>query len=155
LNLLLGVIAYNAEVTQLGAIGYSAEVRAALAQPGRRDVDMAPSSALRILAPSSVVLLTVLLQKNSTKPSSSVGGAQGFKLWGWGFKPYNSPGFFYLLNNLLGIIFGMQDYYINQYMNFVVDKNRFDKKSSKIHTNTNRSSRCNNRNLTLSRFWTL
>jgi hypothetical protein len=28
--------------------------------------------------------------------------------------------FFYLLNNSLGILFGMQDYYINQYINFVV-----------------------------------
>jgi hypothetical protein len=35
LNFLLGVIAYGAEVTQLGAIGYGAEVRVALAQPGR------------------------------------------------------------------------------------------------------------------------
>jgi hypothetical protein len=32
LNSLLGVIAYGAEVTQLGFIGYGAEVRAALAQ---------------------------------------------------------------------------------------------------------------------------
>jgi hypothetical protein len=30
----LGAIAYGAEVTQLGAIGSGAEVRAALAQPG-------------------------------------------------------------------------------------------------------------------------
>jgi hypothetical protein len=33
LDLLLGVIVYGAEVTQLDAIGYGAEVRAALAQP--------------------------------------------------------------------------------------------------------------------------
>jgi hypothetical protein len=32
LDPLLGVVAYGAEVTQLGAIGYGAEVRAALAQ---------------------------------------------------------------------------------------------------------------------------
>jgi hypothetical protein len=32
LDPLFGVIAYGAEVTQLGAIGYGAEVRAALAQ---------------------------------------------------------------------------------------------------------------------------
>jgi hypothetical protein len=32
LNPLLGVVAYGVEVTQLGAIGYGAEVRAALAQ---------------------------------------------------------------------------------------------------------------------------
>ena len=62
LDPLLGAIAYGAEVTQLGAIGYGAEVRAALAQPGRRGVDVAPSSAPQILAPSSVVLLTYLLQ---------------------------------------------------------------------------------------------
>jgi hypothetical protein len=78
---LLGAIAYGAEVTQLDAIGLGcgAEVRAALAQPGRRGVDVAPSSAPQILAPSSVVLLTVLLQRSSTNLSSSVGGAQGFK----------------------------------------------------------------------------
>jgi hypothetical protein len=32
LDPLLGAVAYDAEVTQLGAIGYGAEVRAALAQ---------------------------------------------------------------------------------------------------------------------------
>jgi hypothetical protein len=32
LDLLLGVIAYDAEVTQLGAIAYGAEVRVALAR---------------------------------------------------------------------------------------------------------------------------
>jgi hypothetical protein len=36
LDHLLGAITYSAEVTQLGAIAYGAEVRAALAQPGRR-----------------------------------------------------------------------------------------------------------------------
>jgi hypothetical protein len=61
----LGDIAYGAEVTQLGAIGYGAEVRAALAQPGRRGADVAPSSAPRSMAPSSV------LKPQST--SSSVG----------------------------------------------------------------------------------
>jgi hypothetical protein len=45
LNSLLGAITPGAEVTQLGAIGYGAEVRAALAQPERRSVDVAPSSA--------------------------------------------------------------------------------------------------------------
>jgi hypothetical protein len=35
LDPLLGAISYDAEVTQLGAIGYGAEVRVALAQPGR------------------------------------------------------------------------------------------------------------------------
>jgi hypothetical protein len=75
LDPLLGVIAYGAEVTQLGAIGYGAEVRDASAQPGRRGVDVAPSSAPQILAPSSVVLLTVLLQRSGTKSFSSVGGA--------------------------------------------------------------------------------
>jgi hypothetical protein len=39
----------------LGAIAYGAEVRAALAQPGRRGADMAPSSALRSMVPSSDV----------------------------------------------------------------------------------------------------
>jgi hypothetical protein len=48
---------------------------AALAQPGRRGVDVAPSSAPQILAPSSVVLSTVFLQKNRINLSSSVGGA--------------------------------------------------------------------------------
>jgi hypothetical protein len=62
----LGAIAYGAEITQLGAIGYGAEIRDALAQPGRRGVDVAPSSAPHILALSSVVLSTVLLQRNST-----------------------------------------------------------------------------------------
>jgi hypothetical protein len=52
---------------------------AALAQPGRRGVDVAPSSAPQILAPSSVVLSTVLLQRDSINLSSSVGGAQGFE----------------------------------------------------------------------------
>jgi hypothetical protein len=79
LDPLLAAIAYDAEITQLDAIGYGAEVHAALAQTGRRGVDVAPSSAPQILAPSSVVLSTVLLQKNSTKPSSSVGATQGFK----------------------------------------------------------------------------
>jgi hypothetical protein len=32
LDLLLGVVVYDAEVTQLGAIGYGAKVRGALAQ---------------------------------------------------------------------------------------------------------------------------
>jgi hypothetical protein len=45
LDPLLGVIGYDAEVTQLGAIAYSAEVRAALTQPDRRGADVAPSSA--------------------------------------------------------------------------------------------------------------
>jgi hypothetical protein len=67
---------------------------AALAQPGRRGVDVAPSSAPQILAPSSVVLSTVLLQRDSINLSSSVGGAQGFEPWGWGFDPYNSHRFF-------------------------------------------------------------
>jgi hypothetical protein len=51
----LGAIAYGAEVTQLGVIGYDAEVRAALAQPGRHGADVAPSSAPRSMAPSSVL----------------------------------------------------------------------------------------------------
>jgi hypothetical protein len=55
LDPLLGAIAYGAEVTQLGVIAYGAEVPAALAQLGRRGVDMAPSSAPQILAPSLVV----------------------------------------------------------------------------------------------------
>jgi hypothetical protein len=37
----------------IGAIGYGAEVRAALAQPGRRVADVAPSSAPRSITPSS------------------------------------------------------------------------------------------------------
>jgi hypothetical protein len=45
LDPLLGAITHSAEVTQLGAIGYDAEVRAALAQPERCGVDVAPSSA--------------------------------------------------------------------------------------------------------------
>jgi hypothetical protein len=45
LDSLLDNIAYGAEVTQLGAIDYGAEVRAALAQPGHRGADVAPSSA--------------------------------------------------------------------------------------------------------------
>jgi hypothetical protein len=51
----LGAIVYGAEVTQLGAIDYDAEVRAALAQPGRRGADVAPSLAPRSMAPSSVL----------------------------------------------------------------------------------------------------
>jgi hypothetical protein len=49
LDSLLGAIANGAEVTQLGAIGYGAEVRVTLAQTGtswhRRGTDMEPSSA--------------------------------------------------------------------------------------------------------------
>jgi hypothetical protein len=48
LDPLLGAIVYGAEVTHLGA-----EVRATLAQPGRRGDDVAPSSAPRSMAPSS------------------------------------------------------------------------------------------------------
>jgi hypothetical protein len=55
LDPLLGAIAYSAEVTHLGAIGYGAEIRAALTQPGRRGADVAPSSAPRSMAPSSDV----------------------------------------------------------------------------------------------------
>jgi hypothetical protein len=55
LDPLLGAIAYGAEVTHLGAIAYSAKVRAALAQPGRRGADMAPSSVPRSMVPSSDV----------------------------------------------------------------------------------------------------
>jgi hypothetical protein len=53
LDPLLGAIAYGAEVTHLGAIAYSTEVRVALAQPRRRGVDVASSSAPRSIAPSS------------------------------------------------------------------------------------------------------
>jgi hypothetical protein len=55
LNPLLGDIDYGAEVTHLGAIGYSAEVRVALPQFRRRGADVAPSSAPRSMAPSSDV----------------------------------------------------------------------------------------------------
>jgi hypothetical protein len=53
LDPLLGVIVYGVEVTQLGAIGYDAEVLAAMAHPVRRGADVAPSSAPRSMAPSS------------------------------------------------------------------------------------------------------
>jgi hypothetical protein len=53
LDPLLGVIAYSAEVTHLGAIGYDAEERVALAQPRRRGANVAPSSAPRSMPPSS------------------------------------------------------------------------------------------------------
>jgi hypothetical protein len=43
LDPLLGAIAYSAEVTQLGVIGYGAEVRATMAQPRRRVTDVSPS----------------------------------------------------------------------------------------------------------------
>jgi hypothetical protein len=56
LDPLLGAIDYGAEVTQLGAIGYGAEVRTAVPQPGRRGANVAPSSAPRSMAPSSVIL---------------------------------------------------------------------------------------------------
>jgi hypothetical protein len=52
LDPLLGAIAYGVEVTQLGAIGYDAEVVLRWHNP----------DAWQILAPSSVVLLTYLLQ---------------------------------------------------------------------------------------------
>jgi hypothetical protein len=55
LDHLLGDIGYGTEVTHLGVIGYDAEVRAALAQPGRRGADVVPSSAPRSMAPSSDV----------------------------------------------------------------------------------------------------
>jgi hypothetical protein len=45
LDLLLGAIAYGAEVTQLGAIGYGAKVCAALAHLGHHGTNLAPSSA--------------------------------------------------------------------------------------------------------------
>jgi hypothetical protein len=45
LDPLLGAVACGAEVTQLGAIGYGAEVRAALTPNGRRGADVVPSSA--------------------------------------------------------------------------------------------------------------
>jgi hypothetical protein len=53
LDPLLDVIAYDAEVTHLGAIGYGAEVRAALPQPRQRGANVAPSSAPRSMALSS------------------------------------------------------------------------------------------------------
>jgi hypothetical protein len=55
LDPLLGAIGYGAEVTHLGAIAYGAEVRDALAQPGQRGADVAPSSATRSMTPSSNV----------------------------------------------------------------------------------------------------
>jgi hypothetical protein len=55
LDHLLGAIAYGAEVTHLGVIGYDADVRVALAQPRRHGADVAPSSAPRSMAPSSIV----------------------------------------------------------------------------------------------------
>jgi hypothetical protein len=55
LNPLLGAIVYGAEVTQLGAISYGAEVRAALAQPECCGAEMAPSSAPRSMATSSII----------------------------------------------------------------------------------------------------
>jgi hypothetical protein len=53
LDPLLGAIANGAEVTQLGAIDYGAEVRATLSQPERRGVNVVPSSAPRSMALSS------------------------------------------------------------------------------------------------------
>jgi hypothetical protein len=53
LDPLLGAIANGAEVTQLGAISYGAEVRTMLAQLGRCGADVVPSSAPRSMAPSS------------------------------------------------------------------------------------------------------
>jgi hypothetical protein len=55
LDPLLGAIAYGAEVTHLGAIGYDAEVRATLTQPERRGTNVVTSSAPRSMAPSSDV----------------------------------------------------------------------------------------------------
>jgi hypothetical protein len=81
LDPLLGAIGYGAEVTQLGAIGYGAEVRAALAQPGHRGADVAPSSAPRSMAPSSVV--------NPQSLSSLVGRVQRSKSYGCGFKSHS------------------------------------------------------------------
>jgi hypothetical protein len=46
LDPLLSAIAYGAEVTHLGAIGYGAEVRAALAQHGQRGVEVHTRSNL-------------------------------------------------------------------------------------------------------------
>jgi hypothetical protein len=63
----------------LGAIAYGAEVRAALAQPGRHVANVAPSSAPRSMAPSSI------LKPQST--SSSVGTAQDFNLVVMGSSP--------------------------------------------------------------------
>jgi hypothetical protein len=55
LDPLLGAIAYGAKVTHFGAIRYDVEVRAVLAQPGRRGADVAPSSTPKSMAPSSDV----------------------------------------------------------------------------------------------------
>jgi hypothetical protein len=55
LDPLLGAIAYGTDVTHLGAIGYGAKVRATMAQPERRGVNVVPSSAPRSMAPSSDV----------------------------------------------------------------------------------------------------
>jgi hypothetical protein len=67
LDPLLGAIAYDAEVTQLGAIGYGAEVPATLAQPGRCGANVAPSSTPQILAPSSLFLYRPCMHCMETK----------------------------------------------------------------------------------------
>jgi hypothetical protein len=54
LDPLLGAIANGAEVTQLGAIGYGAEVRATLAQPERRGANVVQRGT-RSMAPSSAM----------------------------------------------------------------------------------------------------
>jgi hypothetical protein len=51
-DLLLGAIGLNAEVTLFGATSYSAEVATSLMLARQHGVDVAPSSASQILAPS-------------------------------------------------------------------------------------------------------
>jgi hypothetical protein len=68
LDPLLGAIAYGAEVIQLGAIGYGAEVRDVSAQPGRRGVDVAPSSAPQICGAELGCVINIFVANMSTKP---------------------------------------------------------------------------------------
>jgi hypothetical protein len=100
----------------LGAIGYDAEVRAALAQPGRRGVDVAPSSAPQILASSSVVLSIVCCKEIAQSYLAQLVEHRVLNHEVGRSSPTTRLEFFYLLNNSLGILFGMQDYYINQYI---------------------------------------
>jgi hypothetical protein len=53
---LFSAIVYGVNVIQLSAIAYDANHRDTLAQHGHRDIDVAPSSAPKILALSSVVI---------------------------------------------------------------------------------------------------
>lgn len=70
---MFGVITYDAEITQLGVIGYNTEVPATLAQPRRHGADVAPS-----VAPELELTEEESYQSGSTTPLTVYGGGDFF-----------------------------------------------------------------------------